>query len=93
VQCSPFDFSLNIDFVDDEQDIFSCDLPLIPLSLENSQYQERPGYIHFRDYFILDDRTMGFNVTQLSLLRVAITGEDIQKEHKIFDSAKPLYVS
>jgi len=76
--CSPFDFSLDIEFVDDEQDIFSCDMPLIPLSLESSQYQERPGYIHFRDNFVLDvDRTMGFNVTQSSLVRVAITGEDI----------------
>jgi hypothetical protein len=72
--CAPFDFSLNIDFVDDEQDIFNCNLPLIPLSLDSSQYAENPGFIHFQDSFVLDDRTMGFTVTQQSLMRAAVTG-------------------
>jgi hypothetical protein len=75
--CSPFDLSLTIDFVDDEQDIFSCNLPLIPLSLDSTQYAEQPGLIHFRDDFVLDDRTMGFTVAQTSFMRAAITGQDI----------------
>lgn len=74
VKCAPFDFSLDIEFVDDEQDIFSCNLPLIPLSLDSSQYTENPGFIHFKDTFVLDDRTMRFSVTQQSFLRVSISG-------------------
>jgi hypothetical protein len=75
--CSPFDFSLDIEFVDDEADIFSCNLPMIPVSLDSSQYQERPGYIHFRDTFVLSvDRAMSFTVSQPSLFRAVVIGRD-----------------
>lgn len=51
---------------------------MIPLSLDNDQYQERPGYIHFRDDFVLDvDRNMNFTVTQPSLFRALVIGRDI----------------
>eukprot|EP00026_Physarum_polycephalum_P000008 Phypoly_transcript_00008.p1 GENE.Phypoly_transcript_00008~~Phypoly_transcript_00008.p1 ORF type:complete len:1984 (+),score=285.38 Phypoly_transcript_00008:6000-11951(+) len=75
--CSPFDFSLHIEFVDDEEDIFNCDLPRIPLSLDNSEYEETPGNIHFHDYFVLDGRTMNFTVYEPSYLRVAVAGNDV----------------
>lgn len=76
-QCAPFDFSLEIDFVDDEEDIFSCNLPLIPTSLDSPQYTENEGFIHFTDSFVLDDRTMSFTVGPQSFLRVSIRGKDI----------------
>ena len=63
--------------MDDEQDIWNCNLPYLPLSLDNTEYTEVPGYIHFNDAFLLDGRNVSFTVTQQSLMRVAIVGVGI----------------
>lgn len=89
--CSPFDFGLHVTFYEDTQDIFNCGAPLIPLSLDNSEFEQQPGYIHFRDFFVLDGRAMNFTVTSQSLMRVVVAG--VESSANLYNAATGTPVS
>lgn len=63
--------------MEDEQDIFNCNLPPIPSSLDSTEYASNQNFIHFKNSFILDNRQMNFSVSSPSYLRAVVTGNDI----------------
>lgn len=72
--CSPFDFSLTVKFLSEDEDVFSCEGTPVPSSLDIVKYLSPSGTIHFVDDFLINGENpySTFVVKETSLLRVAV---------------------
>ena len=75
--CSLFDFSMRVNFTNSWRDTFFCEGARFPRSLNEPNYLDYNGILHFQDDFLLQDSIVpvNFTITTTSYFKIAATAE------------------
>lgn len=75
--CTLFDFQLNINFMFSWSDTFYCQGARFPRSLNEPNYLDYNGVLHFQDDFLLENsfQPVNFTLTTESFFKIAVTAE------------------
>eukprot|EP01087_Luapelamoeba_hula_P002906 TRINITY_DN1271_c0_g1_i3.p1 TRINITY_DN1271_c0_g1~~TRINITY_DN1271_c0_g1_i3.p1 ORF type:complete len:3009 (-),score=261.11 TRINITY_DN1271_c0_g1_i3:1901-10927(-) len=73
--CAPFEFSLSVEFMDQVDDSFKCKSARFPASLNEPNYLDKRGSLHFQESYLLEQslETVDFNLKTTSYFKVVVS--------------------